>query len=298
MGGGKGGKTKIESPNPYDVALAEFAANNFTQNTPLGSLQFTPPELLRDKKGRGIGFEGQAQADLILDPRVQQLLDSQLRLDQNTLNQSNIAQGALNEFLGTPMAGREGLGDLGQFRDDATNAYFDTASGLLDRAFGTREAELRQRLTNQGIPGTSEAAIGSGTGGEAFGAFSAFEDERNRAYRDLANQSVLAGQQEAQLMAGLNQTDVNLQNASRAGQFNELAALLGLQQVAQPGLQNFFGPGGANVTGAFGLQNQANIANAQNAQASRSGLLSGLFQLGSGALTGAGAAGGFGQLFG
>jgi hypothetical protein len=49
----------------------------------------------------------------------------------------------------------------------------------------------------------------------------------------------------------------------RSNQFNELASLLGLQQVQTPGLQNFFAPGQAGVTDAFGL-NQASQQNSFN----------------------------------
>src|SRR5210317_1682661 len=115
MGGGKGG-TKVEGQNPYAVADADFRANNINQFTPAGNLQFTPPEVLRDKKGRPIGFGEQAAAYLTLDPEIQALFDMQQGLDINTLTQAGVAQSALNRFLGTDLAGAEGLGDLSQFR--------------------------------------------------------------------------------------------------------------------------------------------------------------------------------------
>ena len=129
-----------------------------------------------------------------------------------------------------------------------------------------------------------------------------------------ANQSArgqLSGEQFQQ--TGFNnqvgQQNLGNQNAGRmqalsealgieGNQFNQLASLLGLQQVQQPGLQDFFAPGQVNTLGGFGLaQNQAN-ANFQAELQQQQGALGGLFGLGSAALTGIGAAGGFGNFFG
>jgi len=71
----------------------------------------------------------------------------------------------------------------------------------------------------------------------------------------LTNNAV--AQQNLQNTNALRNQILGEQQALRGQQFNELASLLGLQQVQQPGLQNFFGPGMANVTDAFGLQQQA-----------------------------------------
>ena len=70
--------------------------------------------------------------------------------------------------------------------------------------------------------------------------------------------------------------DISERNATRGQNFNELAALLGGQQVQQP---SFFAPGSVDTQGAFAAQ-QAAQANAYNqAMASNSSSLGGLFGL-------------------
>jgi hypothetical protein len=94
------------------------------------------------------------------------------------------------------------------------------------------------------------------------------------ASRGLADQLALRGQ-------GFGEAQQGLQNAAsirgqllgergmlRSNQFNELATILGLQQVKQPGMENFFSPGQAGVTDAYGLE-QASVQNAFNAVSGR-----------------------------
>ena len=70
--------------------------------------------------------------------------------------------------------------------------------------------------------------------------------------------------------------DISERNATRGQNFNELAALLGGQQVQQP---SFFAPGSVDTQGAFAAQ-QAAQQNAYNqAMASNSSNLGGLFGL-------------------
>lgn len=124
-----------------------------------------------------------------------------------------------------------------------------------------------------------------------------------------ANQGIrsqLTGEQLAESQANnaasqgnlsLQQQILNNQNAARAqslaeqqgirgNQFNELASLMGLQQVQAPGINSFFAPGQADVTNAFALNQQAQQnafnANSQNHAAG----LGGLFGLGAAALGG------------
>jgi hypothetical protein len=81
------------------------------------------------------------------------------------------------------------------------------------------------------------------------------------------------GQQLSQQDIQTQLQNANISQANRATQFNELASLLGLNQVAQPGLQNFFAPGNTDVMGGFALNQQGQQNNANNAQAQKSGVL-------------------------
>jgi hypothetical protein len=96
-----------------------------------------------------------------------------------------------------------------------------------------------------------------------------FGQEKNRAFERLAGESVQRG-------IGTQLTEANI----RQSNFNELASLLGLQGVAQPGLGNFFTPSRTDTGAGYALQNQANIANQQAGTAITSGILEGLFGLG------------------
>lgn len=87
--GSKRQPTPPPAPNPYDIISAEAQANRINQNTPYGSLQFSGPN--------------NNTATLSLDPRIQQLLDSQISSDQSTLNQALQRQGQLPQ--GDPFAG-------------------------------------------------------------------------------------------------------------------------------------------------------------------------------------------------
>lgn len=78
--------------------------------------------------------------------------------------------------------------------------------------------------------------------------------------------------------------EMNLVEMARARDFNELAALLGLQQTAMPNMGSFVQPGMADVTGAYALNNQANMHNSQMNAQQNIGAMSGLFGLGSAAL--------------
>jgi hypothetical protein len=101
-----------------------------------------------------------------------------------------------------------------------------------------------------------------------------FGQEKNRAFERLAGESVQRG-------IGTQLTEANIRQSNRATQFNELASLLGLQGVAQPGLGNFFTPSRTDTGAGYAMQNQASMANAQNDAMVTSGILEGLFGLGS-----------------
>lgn len=83
--------------------------------------------------------------------------------------------------------------------------------------------------------------------------------------QQLQNQMNLAGQNNATRGQAFNEA-----GAQRDAQFNQLASLLGLQQVQSPQLNNFFAPGQVNATDAYGLQQQSqqNTYNQQSQNAS------------------------------
>lgn len=281
---GSKGSTQVQAPDPFAIAEADATFNRIDQFTPFGNLTFSD-------SGRGTNNV----ANLAFNPAIQQLFEGQLLSDAGMLGlglerQEDIAGGSLPGLAEGLDFSNLGQGGFEESRGRVEDALFGRTSSLLEPQFQQSEERLLQSLADRGIPRESEAGRTE---------IANFQRERDDTFARLADQSVLAGGGEQDRLANLDIStqlqDANLAQANRATQFNELAALLGLQQVAQPGLNSFFAPSNADVTGAFGLNQQANIANASNAQAQKGGLMGGLFDLGGAAI---GAPGGLSGLFG
>ena len=249
----------VQPPDPLDVARTDAEFNRIDQFTPTGNLTFS------DRPG-GQGTNN--VATLTLPPEIQRLFDSQTQSDQGLLN---LALGRQQGFEG-------GLPDLTQGLDtgagEVKDAFFDQGSDLLNRQFDRDEDRLRGSLANRGLTGTS-AELGEAAGTE----LGVFGERKNQAFSNLANESVQRG-------IGTQLTQANITQSNRATQFNELASLLGLQQVSQPGLNNFFTPGQTDTAAGFALNQQGQIQNNQSQTDVFSGILSGLFGLGAAGIGG------------
>lgn len=135
-------------------------------------------------------------------------------------------------------------------------------------------------------------------------------DVANQMMRQLAAQSDYGNQTTANQVNFAQQNLNNLNQARaqqiaeqlgiRGNQFNEMASLLGLQQVQQPGLNSFYAPSNVNTLGGYALNQQGQM-NAYNAQMQQqNAMMGGLFGLGGsvlggpigGALFGGGGSGG------
>jgi hypothetical protein len=245
----------VEAVDPLEVASTDAAFNRIDQITPTGNLTFS------DRPGGPFGANN--VATLTLPPEIQRLFESQIGSDQALLNLA----------LGRQQGFEQGLPDLIQGLEtesgDVRDIFFDEGSKLLNRQFDLDEAKLRGSLANRGLTGAGTNELGEAPVSE----LGLFNQEKNRAFERLAGESVQRG-------IGTQLSEANIRQSNRATQFNELAALLGLQQVAQPGLNNFFTPSRADTGAGFAMQNQANMANAQNDAMITSGILEGLFGLG------------------
>lgn len=322
-----GKKSTPKSPKPVDpaaVAQADAEYNRINQVTPYGNLTFSGPN--RNTATLSLSPEMQS----LFDTRIgvdQQMLNAALGrmgdLNQQPINLDDY--GAIQSDAGLSEFNPQGLpelpGDMEGYRTRVEDAYFQRARRLLDPQFARQEESLRDTLANQGLPGTSEAFLDQ---------YSQFNTDRGNTYSGLANEAVMYGGQEAsrlladalaqrgqvygeqfqgaQFNNAVRQAALQNQNAGRVqalqealgirgNQFNELASLLGLQQVQPAQMQNFFGPGQVDYLGSEALNAQQRQAAYQAKLQSSQGAMGGLFGLGASALTGAGAAGGFGQLF-
>lgn len=311
----KGGSTTtVQAPDPREVAGAEAEYNRINQVTPFGNLTFSGPN--------------RNTATLEFTPEMQQLFNTRMGIDQSLAsaggerigaldpNPINLDQfGPIQSTAGFSQYNPTGLPeiptDMGAYRNNIEDAYFQRGRRLLDPTYQRQEEQLRQTLANQGLPSTGNAFLDQ---------FDQFNTSRNSAYGNLANEAVMYGGQEAsRLLAdalasrgqlyneGLTTTGFNnqllqqdLMNANagrvqglneatgiRGNQFNEMAALLGLQQVQAPQMSNFFAPGQVDILGANQLGLQANMFNAQQQNQMNSGKNSGLAGLGSAYITGA-----------
>ncbi len=218
--------------------------------------------------------------------RSRRLMDPVFGDQQRALEQSLANRGA-------PVSGEAYDRDLDRFRRSRNEAYLNLADQAVMRGGQEASRTLADLLGVRG-QGFNEALAEGGFANQAaaqlFGQNLAAADFANRtAGMDLSQQQLmLENQNRARSQALAEALGI------RGNQFNELASLLGLQQVQAPGLNNFYAPGNSNVLGAYGLNQQAQ-QNAYNAQVNQAGLFnSGLFGLG-GAFLGGPA---FGSLFG
>lgn len=239
-------------PDPYQTAGADFAFNNLSQFTPYGDLVITPPQFAGKKKNRYMTQAGSAR--LNLSPELQGILDKQLQVSGITLDEALRRQGELSNLGELPSP------DRGKYEE----LLFKRARGLLDPVFAEQERGLYDRLANQGLPTTSEA-YGYDRG--------QFLDERNQSYERAALESTLGA-------GDFMSQEINNAAALRSIPFNEIAALLGIQQVQPPQLSSFYAPRGADFTGAQALSSQVQQQNAQSQAGIFNNLLGGLFDLG------------------
>ncbi len=200
------------------------------------------------------------------------------------------------------------FGNLAQqqgFGQDFTRAGFGNQAGLSQFGAGLQGAQfgLGQNLAagqfgNQALQqGFQNQLTGTGFNNQAgLLGLGAQQGIRGQLTNEQFAQAQ-AGNQASQLNLGLQQQLLQNQNAARSqglfeeqgvrgNQFNELASLLGLQQVQAPQLSSFFSPGQADVTGAFGLNQQGQQFNFQQQQNQNNALMSGLFGLGGSVLGG------------
>lgn len=194
--------------------------------------------------------------------------------------------------------------------DAATVAGGNAASQQLGNILGARGAGFNEALAggsfaNQAAQqGLGQALAQAGFANQAgllgLGANLDIQNQglRNAAFNNQASAQNLALQQ--QLLQNNNAARAQaLAEAQgiRGNQFNELASLLGLQQVQAPGINSFFAPSQAPVMDAFALnQNAQNLAY-QGALQNQQGMLGGLFGLG-GALLGGPIGGAIGSSLG
>jgi hypothetical protein len=148
-----------------------------------------------------------------LDPRVQQLLDSQLATSQGLNTSVNNSLGQVNEmFTKPPPEANE------QVRDEAETALYRRYASRLDPQFQQQEQRMRSELMNRGMVEGSEGWNDQ---------FDVFNRGKTDAYGAAMDSSILGGGAEMQ-------RQLQMEQASRLGVINELGALRTGTQAQMP----------------------------------------------------------------
>jgi hypothetical protein len=188
---------------------------------------------------------------------------------------------------GLPQADEAYNTEFSNFYDERGRTYGDLANSAV--LFGGQEAsrELQNALAARAQGFGEAGSVLDWLGSEA--GFNNAVDQQRLAVeqQQLQNRNAARGQ-------GLQEA-VGI----RGNAFNELAALMGLQQVQAPQLNSFYGPGQVDYLGAAGLSANQAMQQYQMDMSRANAGLGGLFSLGSSLLYGGGLhEGGIPGLFG
>ncbi len=283
---GGGGKSKAPKAPDYTALAkqqadsqlaavrAQTAANRVNQSTPFGSVNYSTSG--KDSYGNDLW-----NADIKLSPEQQQILDQQNKLSIGLGGSMNNALDYINQNLANPLD----TSNLPAQQINPGQTVQDAIMSRLNPQFDRRQQQTDAQLANQGIAQGTEAYRNAQTD---------LGNQRNDAYINAALQGMNTGQQ-------ARQQALQEQMTLRNDPINTLSALRSGSQVQMP---NFINPSqqgatqGVDYMGAGQAQFNSGLgaSNAQNAAAGN--FTSGLFGLGGSLLGGAGAAGGFGNLFG
>ncbi len=174
------------------------------------SLNSTPGQVTGFDQGQGVQGQvagaGNINTGFNAGGQVQTGIGSGGQI-QNSFNQGQAVQGQVN------------AGDFGAERNRMTDAVYQQYRDRLDPYWNTREDQLRNRLSNQGISQNNNT-YGNAMQGEARG--------RNDAYGQALYQAV---------QAGANEANTGYQQALASGQFANQAA--GQQYAQGLGAANF-----------------------------------------------------------
>lgn len=241
-------------------------ANRPNQFTPFGRVEWTR------------GADGSWQQHVNVDPKLQEALNSQMRVQTDRSNLAADMTGRMRQEFGGPMNWEE-FGnftslnpDTSGVRKGAEEALFQSMKSRLDPMWQQRESQAITQLRNQGLR----------PGDEAFDtAMANLGRERNDAFTQASLSAAIKGGEEAERFNTMNTQNANLNNSVRQARvaeamqkrgfsLNEINAIMSGQQVAMPNAPSFTQAGrvaGADFTGAAQAQRAADMDqfNADNA---------------------------------
>lgn len=267
-------------PDPVATAAAQTGTNVSTavanqigsmvgQRTPDGSLSYNQTGNFdwRDPASGQWYSIPRFEAVTTLDPISAQTDTINKQAEQNLATLGRDQSARLQGLLSSPVS----------LDNETTEArLMELGRKRLDPMLAQRRDSINTQLVNQGLRSGTEAYDREMT---------RLMEGENDAYNSL-------------LLQGRGQA-VQERLTERNQPINEITALLSGSQVSQP---NFVNTPGMNMpttdyAGIVGQNYAQQMANFNQQQQSRGQMMGGLFSLGAGALSGAGAAGGFGSLF-
>lgn len=258
------------------------------QVTPYGQINYTPTYL--DNQGNPItnpkditdpNMLRQWTQTMTLSPEQQALYNQNQGINQTLGNIAESGVGQVQNSMNNPLnfSQMQALQSPGQIQQQASNAAYQNAAQYLDPQFQQSNAQLANRLANQGITQGSEAynnaMLNAGNQQQQ-----AYESARNQAYiqgQQGAQQQYAQGlgtrQQQIAEQQTLRQDPLNTLNAIRTGQQLQVAQMpqVGVSNPAALNSATQQGTAGPDMLGAVTAQGQYNqgLYNAQSAAAAQ-----------------------------
>lgn len=224
-GGAKPGKAPTMKqptpPDPYKIIATQANASNPNQIGPLGSTIYT-----------GDPTTGNYTQTRTFSPELQNLYNQRL--------------GMVSGDIPTPS------NDFTDLSKQAQEANYAQQTSMLDPQWQKQKNEFDSQMANQGIMPGSEAYRT---------AYDDFNRSKQLAYNTAQQSAIGAGNQRQNELFSQSNTGFNQNLARRSQLYNELASLIGTQQIA--------GPKNVDATDPFNTQYMGNVnsVNAANANA-------------------------------
>ena len=267
-----GAARQTAAGNASAAQVAQYGSMT-NQVTPYGTVNYTRQQVGTTSQGDPLN---QWTQTMKLSPEQQALYDQNQALNQTLGNIAQTGVGYVQNSMDNPLdfSQNQALQAPGQIQQQASNAAYQNAAQYLDPQFKQSNAQLANRLANQGITQGSEAynnaMLNAGNAQQQ-----AYESARNQAYlqgQQGAQQQYAQGlgtrQQQIAEQQVLRQDPLNTLNAIRSGQQMQVAQMPQVGVSNPAALQATQGPDMLGAATAQGQYNQG-LYNAQSAAAAQ-----------------------------
>lgn len=301
------------TPDPAVQTNSEAAANRYDVNSPFGKQTWDQGarEIIGYDSNGAPQYGQRYTQNIELNPSEQKQYDLKNQISEQLMGR---AQDQIPEIPNEPFQFKEfnfnedntpafsgGKFDFNADTPDAAKAQYRKQIALLSPEFDKQDKSFEQRMNNSGIPVGSDAyndSLRQHENDKNFALSQAAEDATTQGAAMAKNQFDTnygnsaseydrgQAQRDAQRNRSLTQYNTNAQNdiAARQQNYNELAALLGGQQLNPINAGGGGGNAPLDVAGAYAAKNQADLAKYNAKTAGANGMMGGLFGLGSAAL--------------